>query len=296
MYGLFNAETWGNAGSSRFLRDLTDFKCKKNGDKASKCDIPYFLNTDFKSIQFDQSMALLEVNQLIPATTSSNVNIYAHSNGPSSQNQILANVLKSVPQSPLANVSININDVTGSSLGLPPSSAISFVQKKPTLPHLVLTNHEKEFSNLFYSNLGDSSIAFNDPRFSNALCQTASVVASSVFRLLSAGSLDPTVLQAVTVNGEPQVNCTLALELWTCFGRNFSCPLVRRYLPEYGVNRTMTYAGVFKFDTLLSAFPWFLMRFMSEKTARSLVDNNENAKAQCVTRPASCVVSVCLAG
>lgn len=147
LYTLFTAESWGFAGSQRFVKDIsTPFQCT-NATRAVKCP---FINTpctspcvrdlNFKRINFDKIESIFEMQSVSGINSNYANKFYAHVDN-AQQNQPLLKAFE-----PYNNIQPASAD--GVDRKLPPSSAMSFLQKRRDINAVVITDYQKELGPL----------------------------------------------------------------------------------------------------------------------------------------------------
>lgn len=139
IYTLFTAESWGYAGSQRFVNDITTpFQCT-NATRAypcpytnAPCIFPCVRDLNFKKINFDKIESIFEFQSVSGINTNYSNQFYAHVD---SNNPLLTAL------SPATNIRPASSD--GVDRKLPPSSAQSFLQKRRDINAVVITDYQK---------------------------------------------------------------------------------------------------------------------------------------------------------
>jgi nicastrin len=231
LFSFFGAEQWGFAGSQRFVQDISqDFVCQTKGPTEhcnfsgeSSCANPCHFNTEFRKIKLDRIDSVIDIDTVgslygDPAVATTH---YVHIDRPSDATNALAQSFQTNFTIPSFNGSTagsgNLvparDDATG--LGLPPSSAMSFLQRKRSIPAIVISDYKSEFSNPFFNSEFDRKQDWTSQHVS-LLCGLATSMSRSLYRTAS-GTEAPSSIAA---------NCTLVNELFDCMTRNFSCPIM----------------------------------------------------------------------
>ncbi|KAI9008996.1 glycosyltransferase family 20-domain-containing protein [Phycomyces nitens] len=153
IYTAFTAEAWGFAGSQRFVQDISaPFQCT-NATRASvcpfsnaPCTFPCVRSMDFKRINVDNIDSLIEFNS-VSGLNSNYSSYWAHVDNPDLAQSVVASLQKNNLSLPGQNAQNSIQDANqdGYQRKLPPSSAMSFLQKNRNIKTVVLTDFQKEF-------------------------------------------------------------------------------------------------------------------------------------------------------
>jgi nicastrin len=163
LFSFFGAESWGHAGSQRFVQDITqDFVCKSKQatpkcqfGAANSCTNPCHSSTDFANLKFERIDSIIDIDTVgsLYADPSTSTAHYVHIDRPSvSVDSLVQTILSNftVPvfegsTSVPANILSARDDLLG--LGLPPSPAMAFLAKKRNIPAVVVSDYKSEFSN-----------------------------------------------------------------------------------------------------------------------------------------------------
>ncbi|KAI9281897.1 glycosyltransferase family 20-domain-containing protein [Sporodiniella umbellata] len=141
LYTLFTAESWGFAGSQRFVKDISsDFVCT-NATRAvscpylnAPCTFPCVRNIDFKRIQFEKIETIFELQSV--SGMESNSQYYVHVDS-DDLNQQLVTKLQSYSN-------IKAASADGIRRKLPPSSSMSFLKKNRNIRAAVITDYQSQ--------------------------------------------------------------------------------------------------------------------------------------------------------
>ena len=147
MFTAFTAESWGFAGSQRFVHDIsTPFECQ-NSSKSAKtcpytdagCTAPCVRDVDFTRINFDKIDSIFEISQVATPDQS----YYAHVDD-ASNSVTLAIVERLSAISAAANGTSFITPAytNAPNRGLPPSSSMAFLEKNRKIPAIVLGDYK----------------------------------------------------------------------------------------------------------------------------------------------------------
>ncbi|KAI9484451.1 Nicastrin-domain-containing protein [Zychaea mexicana] len=281
LYTLFTAESWGYAGSQRFVQDISQpFTCT-NASRAvacpygssAPCTNPCVRTLDFKRINFDTIDAIIELGSV--ANASGSEHYWAHVDDTQTSQSIIATLQQ---QSTTGGSSSNNNNTHATAASvrsanednvqrrLPPgSSTMSFLKQKRNIPAAVITDFQKELGSLYNSDLDDDTETVNLA----SICQLATTTARTVY-LQAQGN--------TSIANQITANCTLVESLMDCLVSNFSCPLMQNYFNVSGINRISHYASVFSFRNpqpqLLSRF---VFTFLADVTRRPQPQNPSSA-------------------
>ncbi|KAI9593545.1 Nicastrin-domain-containing protein [Syncephalis fuscata] len=218
LFTLFNGESWGFAGSQRFVKDIsTKFECSSTSLSdvghcpliKADCASPCRQSTAFTEISIDRIQAVVELNQIGHSNTKEKSRFFVHTDDQSSD--------------------------TNPNGRLPPTSAQSFLQSRK-IPAIVISDFDTEFSpdfdNSFNENVGRS------------VCDIARVTANGLYQLANGNN-------NIAVPKELSINCDLINSLFDCFINNslaaysdfFQSDLTTQFLRLYMANLTSTLRG-----------------------------------------------------
>lgn len=272
VFSLFGAESWSFAGSQRFVQDLSkEFVCQQKTSQHCPfsnpaCGNPCTPNLDFRRLDFEaiSSVIDLDVGGLL-FTNDPGLDVYYHVDQYSAEIGSIGSTLQFF--------SGNVTGFNGSSsttltfkpaftssnnLGLPPSSAMSFLMKK-NIPAVLLADYSTKFSNPFYSTEYDDGSTWGNDQITR-LCGIAGGIAKSLY-VIAGGSLS--LAPGITAD------CGRLQEYMYCMTRNFSCPLMQQLFPTPTDLPTFvrSYSGEFSFGALPSYLTFFISRMMANSTA-----------------------------
>lgn len=279
LFGFFNAEQWGHAGSQRFARDITNFTClATSGTKCpltnGQCKNPCVANLDFTNISIKNIAAIIELNQLAPQAT----NLYMHVDIVDTKTIALLNQVRAAG----ADQTLKPSDAVGAGR-LPPSASLAFLQQRSGIPAVVLSDFNAEFATPYFN----SELDYPPQTVPDAatVCAAATITARTVYRL--ANNLPP----EAPVPPQLNANCSLAAELLGCFSSNFSCPTVLEFLntnlPFYS-----SYASVFNYGGP-TPLVYVVNQFMKQRVA-SATGPACNKTSDCSALPNSeCISNLC---
>lgn len=106
--------------------------------------------------------------------------------------------------------------VDGIDRKLPPSSAMSFLQKRRDIQAAVITDYQKNLGNYYNSDM-DSRLDI--PKATDAICGLVNSTANAIYNQASNGNL----------TNQITANCTLISSMLDCLISNFSCPFMQNY-------------------------------------------------------------------
>ncbi|ORY51569.1 hypothetical protein BCR33DRAFT_733836 [Rhizoclosmatium globosum] len=182
LFTLFSTEAFGFAGSQRFIQDISSpFQCLKSVDGStttSSCNYqgPFCANPcqptgGFTNLDFNRISAVVELNQWssrFGEVVHWKCEWYGEENW---RDWNASNV----------NVKFGPATTSGKGLGLPPSSAMSFLAKKK-IPAVVLGDFQTSFTNKYYNSIYDDASLFTSDNIA-VMCGVATQTARSVFQL-----------------------------------------------------------------------------------------------------------------
>ncbi|ORX80024.1 hypothetical protein BCR32DRAFT_294059 [Anaeromyces robustus] len=142
-------------------------------------------------------------------------------------------------------------------LGLPPSSAQSFLKKNRNIPAVVISDFQTEFTNEYYHNTWDMDMGEkfkNGIGYDNSICKTANIIAKSLWLYAQ----NKNNINEIPVSLE--VDCEYINDLMTCLTYNLTaCDLGYRLLNSnvyltsdytYGTETYTHYSGVYNTQSL----------------------------------------------
>jgi nicastrin len=228
VFASFNAEQWAHAGSQRFVQDIsipggmtcssTPGNCPVSG---AACTNPCFSTMDFSNISFSNIESILELGQL-----GSSDSLFLHvDDAQLSGNQELIRRLQVNGDAQVANP-----DAGTRGPRLPPSTIEAFLQVNRNIPAVYISDFKDKFSNQYFNDAYDDYATFNASGRailqSQQICNAATMLAKTLYNL--AQNLPP----STKVPEGVKADCNLVFELVDCLGRNISCQLVQKYVPE----------------------------------------------------------------
>ncbi|KAJ3276233.1 hypothetical protein HDV01_005681 [Terramyces sp. JEL0728] len=274
VFTFFGAETWGFAGSQRFVKDIaTPFVCKDNNKQATSgcpyvngdCAQPCQAKIDFTKINFENIETMIEFDTvgLLQSDISKSTNIFMHVDTVNDQTTKLAQTFASSSVGQGFNQSGQLNltispAFTNVNNQLPPSSLMSFLSRKK-IPGVVFADYEKQYSNPYFESELDLP-TWNDNHITH-LCQFVNVTASKIYTLASGNPAPPQIA----------ANCTLIHQMLDCATRNFSCSLMQTvYNSGANTDVEASYSSVFGFGRGASRQATFIHNMMTNITAQNI--------------------------
>ncbi|KAI8971483.1 Nicastrin-domain-containing protein [Mycotypha africana] len=271
LYTLFTAESWAFAGSQRFVKDIsTPFVCT-NSTRAvacpyndAPCTFPCVRNLYFNRINFENIDSIFEFQSVSGINTNYSNQFFVHVDD-AQQSQALLNKLR-----PFQNLKEASAD--GVQRKLPPSSAMSFLQKNRKLPAAVITDYQKELGPFYSSDLDDT---LDLDKATHSICSLVSTSANAIYNQATNGN-SSNLLSA---------NCTLISSLLDCLISNFSCPFMQDYLTVNGISKISHSSSVLSFTypqpQLLQRF---VFSYLSDVTGkRRIQEGTANETVSCHT-------------
>ncbi|XP_011085876.1 nicastrin [Sesamum indicum] len=268
VFVVLTGESWGYLGSRRFFLE---------SDKQSDA---------MKGLDLAMLEMVLEIGSVGKSFSQGNKTFFAHTAGAASSVNGTFNVLQRAQDS-LVTESIMVKRASTTNPGVPPSSLMTFLRKKPQISGFVLEDFDSTFSNKFYhshldelSNISPSSIV-----------AAASLVARTLYIL--AGGKD-SAINTIKVNAslvEELLGCLLACE------PGLSCGLVKHYISP-STTCPSHYVGVILGEPSSALYPAyagdvsrFVWNFLADKTSISL----RNVGSSCA-KACSGVGELCIRG
>ncbi|KAI8136925.1 Nicastrin-domain-containing protein [Fennellomyces sp. T-0311] len=257
MYTLFAAESWGYAGSQRFVQDISQpFTCT-NASRAvtcpysnAPCTNPCVRTLDFTRINFDNIETIIELGSIANGANG----YWAHVDDTTVSGPLVDTLQQLSNSSAENNVTINpaYQDLQRK---LPPgSSTMSFLAKKRNILAATVTDFHKELGSLYNSDLDDT------PKVDlHSMCHLVNTTARAVY-LQAKGN--------TTVADQITANCTLVESLMDCLVSNFSCSFMQSYFNVSGISRISHYSSVFSFrNPQPQLLPRFAFTFLADITS-----------------------------
>jgi nicastrin len=163
IFAAFDAETWGFTGSKAFVKDITSlFTCTQKSDsstdqcplKSASCVNPCKLTTDFTKISFDQIAGIIDFDTIGAFGSSSfnSANLFMHVDSPDVSSNLVNVFRNSVPSN--ASLAVTLTPAFGNTNNrLPPSPIYAFLEKKRSIPAILISDYSTQFSNQFYNSV-----------------------------------------------------------------------------------------------------------------------------------------------
>lgn len=246
VYFAWNAQSWGFAGSSRFLKDVLEFECSERHDDAKKqgCKAPYKSSLKFKDFK-GVNWAVLNINSIItPARIISEEPVTADDSVPSFY--MHGNDTEDSPETVL--IRDTLSDVFGPTIRdadipyRPPDASQSFAQLLPGVEAVSIANFESTFRNRAYHEEFDNVSRIPQSR-RQPLYTAADGLAKAIIKMCFGVVPETLEVKSETIDGFIQ-----------CFTSNWSavdCELSRVYQGDIAFKqgqqavRSGNYAGVF---------------------------------------------------
>ncbi|KAI9336957.1 hypothetical protein BDR26DRAFT_1008674 [Obelidium mucronatum] len=321
LFTLFSTESFGFAGSQRFIQDISaPFTCitppVNSNSSTSSCAYvgPYCANpcqvtSGFTNVDFNRISAVVELNQVSGAGldgltgSGGDAQIYLHvDDAADAETQELVKLFSTasavtasgrVVRAGATSAAVNVKfgaAFTGTgndgNLGLPPSSAMSFLAKRK-IPAVVLGDYQTKYSNKFYNSIYDDASRISSANIA-LMCGVATQTARSVFQLAGGAAAEAANFSA---------NCTLVAELFDCFTANATCALFHSIYPGQKVPFSGNYPGSFQQQAFTSVPPYMMYSLLANYTASKRTPNACDSISQpsCGSDPnAICVVNTCV--
>ncbi|GAB6019219.1 hypothetical protein CHUAL_000829 [Chamberlinius hualienensis] len=253
LFLLFNAEAFDYIGSSRVVYDMQNSA------------FPAVLNDDILSqpslISLDKISHFIELNQVgIQTSTSS---IYIHTD-PVSNNASDVNATVRTMIDFLVNSSHSLSNVTVTPVArgstLPPASFQSFLKNDLNIPGIVITDHEKSYTNAYYNSMNDGRLMDDDANTASSYIEkTVTLVASLINNIL--GGPQSSVILPKENRVRELLDCYLDLKNCSLFIETSS----RRSDEKMEINPNF-YVGVVGSGNIVRAFTTQLMAYLVGET------------------------------
>jgi hypothetical protein len=249
LYFAWNAQSWGFAGSSRFLQDVRDFKCDAEGDVSKNqqgCVSPYKPSLRFKDLA-DANWAVLNVAGLIDPQAQA-----GQAEGVAPPGKTAFYLHGGTDNVTGGGAGTEVRDAVTAAFGdtvgpasvpyLPPDASQSFAQLLAGVETVSLANYESKFTNRVYHSQFDN-VSRIPPSRRQPLYDAAEGLTRTVIRLCFGDTAPVIAVKRATIDGFIQ-----------CLTSNWSatpCELSREYQGPARFEsaqpfvRTGNYAGVF---------------------------------------------------
>lgn len=217
LWALFDAEHWGYAGSTRFLKDWTSFECVTGPCTSSS------FRADFKKLKIENVQSIFELRQVgAKQVSDGSRKLFIHQD---------INVPKTSEISELvhqARVGLDsgVERASSISVGLPPSSSFTFLAaaSKRNVPLkekiVVISDHDTKYSNAYYGSRYDIA--------KNVDVQLVADAATLLARSLYASAMEVSGHDADKI----VVNASIVQAWLDCATVNGNCSIARAYVPS----------------------------------------------------------------
>ena len=167
-------------------------------------------------------------------------------------------------------------------IGIPPSSTMSFLKNDQTIPAIVIADHSDQYRNEYYNSIFDSFETLDI----NSICKASTLFANTIYKLASS---NPSQNYNITVN------CTLIEQIANCMSKQVSCELFDIYLPgiKFAGIDTTNYPGIFSLYNNYITTPQtkFIHDFIAQKTYS---ESQSCTKASDCSPNSACISSSCV--
>ena len=216
LWAFFDAEHWGYAGSTRFLKDWTNFECI-----TGPCTSETF-RADFKKLRIENIKSIFELRQVgAPQILDGSRKLFIHQNLHPEDKSITELVREAG-----VGLSSTVEAATSASVGLPPSSSFTFLaaaqKSNPSLKDkiVVISDHNTKYSNAYYGSRYDIA--------KNVNVQIVADAATLLARSLYASAMEVRGYDADWI----KVNSSI-VEAWLeCATVNGNCSISRAFVPN----------------------------------------------------------------
>ncbi|TPX55456.1 hypothetical protein PhCBS80983_g05290 [Powellomyces hirtus] len=207
LFTFFDAESWAFAGSQRFVDDIsTPMTCKEREAPTTSCPTsdagcsnPCFYDLDFQAIKLENIDSIFEFDTVGGIGTTKPA-FYMHVDAKNAETDALVNLLNGTVVAPAINGSTaeSLDLVpafqTGVNARLPPSSAMAFLAKR-SIPAVVISDYQNEFSNRYYNSEFDDETTWDTSTISR-MCALANKTAQAVYQRASGNQTVPASIAA----------------------------------------------------------------------------------------------------
>ncbi|XP_020902624.1 nicastrin [Exaiptasia diaphana] len=256
MFTLFQGESWDYIGSSRMVYDMNKDRFPSNTWKVKSNGTTKDLKLKTSHIGY-----FIELNQVGLGDGP----LWAHSDPISRKTKEVDEKVKHLfdeLEKASKNTSVPVKEAsTDKSQPLPPASFQRFLRSNKEIPGIVLTDHQKEFSNKYYNSRFDDAYnvqgnftSDNDSRiylsntFTKRLTHVANTLANTLYTLANDGKPPKTELKVneylighLVYCSFYRANCDLYKEAFnTKMGKSLPSRAISRYVSVNTANNTLT--------------------------------------------------------
>ncbi|KAL8550141.1 hypothetical protein ACS0TY_008822 [Phlomoides rotata] len=255
VFVVLTGEAWGYLGSRRFFLESDQHSDTIKGLNLAMIDM------------------VMEIGSVGKSSIQGTKTFFAHTAGAtSSLNETLSALHRA--QESLRTESVAVKTASTLNPGVPPSSLMTFLRKKPQISGLVLEDFDSAFSNKFYHSHLDDISNIN----SSSIVAAASLVARTLY--IQAGGQDLSTIDNIKINAslvEELLGCLLNCE------PGLSCELVKHYITP-STTCPGQYVGVISGEPSSARYPpyagdisRFVWNFLADKTSIP----SENMSSSC---------------
>ncbi|KAI0556821.1 Nicastrin [Gracilaria domingensis] len=234
VYFAFNAETWGYAGSARFLRDMLEFECDEEQDISEGrkgCKKPFINNLKFKEFE-GADIQVLNLGQLItPSTGNSPPTSQFFTHHDDALGESLEEMLNNTFMSQDLSLERGGFDFDSEEPVTPidASQSFNFFFNDSRIDVVSVTNYPLNFSTEIYHSMLDTELRISQPAQKESMYKAANAIATAIVNIAFE---DPREILA---------NSNTIDNVITCMTGNWTnCSMVREYLGEDYENMTVT--------------------------------------------------------
>ncbi|PIN06941.1 Transmembrane glycoprotein nicastrin [Handroanthus impetiginosus] len=259
VFMVLTGEAWGYIGSRRLFLEFDQQSDSMKGLDLATID------------------TVLEIGSVGKGSPQGINTFFAHASGATSSVNGTLDALKRA-QDALRNESIIVKTASTSNPGVPPSSLMTFLRKKPKISGLVLEDFDSAFSNKFYHSHLDDLSNIN----SSSIVAAASLVSRTLYTL--AGGKDSSVMNNIKINSslvEELLGCLLDCE------PGLSCGLVKHYISP-ATTCPSHYVGVILGEPSSEPYPpyagdisRFVWNFLADKTSIQSRNGSSSCPKDC---------------
>lgn len=214
VYFVWNAQSWGYSGSSRFLKDVKEFDCTDENDASSfkkGCKKPFMDSLKFLDFR-DANFTVLNIGQLTsPVLDEANSTFEFFIQGGKEERDGASEVEEALQLAFGMNLTNGTREVT------PIDASQSFRRYRPDSDVITVSNYKRDYTNNLYHSMYDNVTLITDRQ---PLYAAADAIANAVISLTfddkaSQVKVDPNVIDGVLtcMTGRSQwADCGLAKE------------------------------------------------------------------------------------
>lgn len=204
VFAHITGETFGYAGSRKFVEDLKTFKCRK--EKDGECKDPFSVDAHIENLEWERVKTVIDFSQISSLNSS---NLFLHHSLIDTDSDDILKAFDGVAK--------NVKLEDREKLSLPPSTVHAFIRENDKIQGVVIADYEKEFSNKHYHSEFD--IVKYD---SKEIVDLVKKLSKSVLKYIGYETPEGVDVDKFVEN--------LIKSLWQCLAVSYDCPMIKAIL------------------------------------------------------------------